>query len=253
MQRKMTIEIRNETPAFNESFVSTIDLPALPLALRDAEQRARLPRDPDPPPEIVVISCPDLPELIDCRLDSPSTEEMNFLASRMAQLTDNQMTAFRAICSFYFKNDPTFEEPIPIWQLINMTYGLDDVIVVGGVESDEDIADFVIANGLNEDVAAVPESSLYLLDKKMIGKLQRQNDNGVILDGNYVVTEGYEIPEIYDGAVLPNRDRSLDLAVFRLLVSESPVNDSIETLKVCGVDQTAYISPGGTTNCVAAQ
>ena len=35
MQRKMTIEIRNETPAFNESFVSTIDLPALPLALRD--------------------------------------------------------------------------------------------------------------------------------------------------------------------------------------------------------------------------
>lgn len=49
MQKKMTIEIRNETPAFNESFVSTIELPALPLALRDAEQRARLPRDPDPP------------------------------------------------------------------------------------------------------------------------------------------------------------------------------------------------------------
>ena len=42
MQKKMTIEIRNETPAFNESFVSTIELPALPLALRDAEQRARL-------------------------------------------------------------------------------------------------------------------------------------------------------------------------------------------------------------------
>ena len=229
MQKKMTIEIRNETPAFNESFVSTIDLPALPLALRDAEQRARLPRDPDPPPEIVVISCPDLPQLLDCRLDSPSTEEMNFLASRMAQMTDTQMTAFRALCSFYFKNDPTFEEPIPIWQLINMTYGLDDVIVVGGVESDEDIADFVIANGLNEDVAAIPESSLYLLDKKMIGKLQRQNDNGVILDGKYVVTEAYEIPEIYDGAVLPNRDRSLDLAVFRLLVAESPVNDSMET------------------------
>lgn len=229
MQKKMTIEIRNETPAFNESFVSTIDLPALPLALRDAEQRARLPRDPDPPPEIVVISCPDLPQLLDCRLDSPSTEEMNFLASRMAQMTDTQMTAFRAICSIYFKNDPTFVEPIPIWQLINMTYGLDDVIVVGGVESDEDIADFVIANGLNEDVAAIPESSLYLLDKKMIGKLQRQNDNGVILDGKYVVTEAYEIPEIYDGAVLPNRDRSLDLAVFRLLVAESPVNDSMET------------------------
>ena len=231
MQRKMTIEIRNETPAFNESFISTIDLPALPLALRDAEQRARLPRDPDPPPEIVVISCPELPELIDCRLDSPSTEEMNFLASRMEQLTDTQMTAFRALCAVHFANDPTFEEPVPIWQLINMTYGLDDVIVMGGIESDEDIADFVIANGLNEDVAAVPESSLYLLDKKMIGKLQRQNDNGVILDGSYVVTEGYEIPEIYDGAVLPNRDRSLDLAVFRLLVSESPVNDSIETLK----------------------
>lgn len=231
MQRKMTIEIRNETPAFNESFVSTIDLPALPLALRDAEQRARLPMNPEQPPEIVVISCPDLPELIDCRLDSPSTEEMNYFAARMEQLTDTQMTAFRALCSVHFANDPTFEEPVPIWQLINMTYGLDDVIVVGGIESDEDIGEFVIANGLNEDVAAVPETSLYLLDKKMIGKLQRKNDGGVILDGNYVVTEGYEIPEIYDGETLPKRDRSLDLAVFRLLVAESPVNDSLETLK----------------------
>ena len=156
---------------------------------------------------------------------------MNFLASRMDQLTDTQMTAFRALCAVHFANDPMFEEPVPIWQLINMTYGLDDVIVVGGIESDEDIGEFVITNGLNEDVDAVPESSIYLLDKKTIGKLQRENDGGVILDGSYVVTEGYEIPEIYDGAVLPNRDHSLDLAVFRLLVAESPVNDSLETLK----------------------
>ncbi len=116
MQKKMTIEIRNETPAFNESFVSTIDLPALPLRLRDAEQRARLPNNPDQPPVIVVSSCPELPELIDCRLDSPSTEEMNFLASRMDQLTDTQMTAFRALCAVHFANDPMFEEPVPIWQ-----------------------------------------------------------------------------------------------------------------------------------------
>ena len=101
----MTIEIRNETPAFNESFVSTIDLPALPLRLRDAEQRARLPNNPDQPPVIVVSSCTELPELIDCRLDSPSTEEMNFLASRMDQLTDTQMTAFRALCAVHFAND----------------------------------------------------------------------------------------------------------------------------------------------------
>ena len=231
MQKKMTIEIRNETPAFNESFVSTIDLPALPLALRDAEQRARLPVNPEQPPEIVVISCPDLPELIDCRLDSPSTEEMNFFASRMEQLTDTQMTAFRALCAVHLANDPTFEEPVPIWQLINMSYGLDDVIVVGGIETDEDIGEFVIANDLHEDVADVPEGSLYLLDKKMIGRLQRKNDNGVILDGSYVVTEGHEIPDIYDGETLPNRDRSLDLAVFRLLIAEAPVNDSLETFK----------------------
>ena len=85
---------------------------------------------------------------------------MNFLASRMEQLTDTQMTAFRALCAVHFANDPTFEEPVPIWQLINMTYGLDDVIVVGDIESDEDIGEFVISNGLNEDVAAVPEKGL---------------------------------------------------------------------------------------------
>ena len=170
MQKKMTIEIRNETPAFNESFVSTIDLPALPLRLRDAEQRARLPNNPDQPPVIVVSSCPELPELIDCRLDSPSTEEMNFLASRMDQLTDTQMTAFRALCAVRFANDSMFEEPVPIWQLINMTYGLDDVIVVGGIESDEDIGEFVITNGLNEDVDAVPEYKTDLLFFKFAKK-----------------------------------------------------------------------------------
>ncbi len=230
MQRKMTIEIRNETPAFNESFVSTIDLPVLPLALRDAEQRVRLPSVPDSPPTIVVVSCPDIPQLLDCRLDFTSPEEMNFLASRMEQLTEPQMTAFRALCAIHFNNDPMFEEPVPIWQLINMTYGLENVIVVGGIESDEDIGEFVISNALNDDVAAIPETSLYLLDKKMIGRLQRKNDNGVILDGSYVVTEGYEIPEIYDGETFPDRDRSLDLAVFRLLIAESPVNDSTETI-----------------------
>ncbi len=170
MQKKMTIEIRNETPAFNESFVSTIDLPALPLRLRDAEQRARLPNNPDQPPVIVVSSCPELPELIDCRLDSPSTEEMNFLASRMDQLTDTQMTAFRALCAVHFANDPMFEEPVPIWQLINMTYGLDDVIVVGGIESDEDIpvfqrsADFLLPK--NSKVLCCRERENYIRSQR---------------------------------------------------------------------------------------
>ena len=79
------------------------------------------------------------------------------------------------------------------------TYGLDSVMVASNIHNDEQLGQFIIENDLHPDVAAIPDDSLYLLDKRRIGELQRKNEGGVLIEGFYVVTGDYEIPEVYDG------------------------------------------------------
>ena len=77
-----------------------------------------------------------------------------------------------------------------------MTYGLDNVMVASNIHNDEQLGQFVIENDLHPDVAAIPDDSLYLLDKRRIRKLQRKNEGGVLWGGSYVVTGDYEIPKL---------------------------------------------------------
>ena len=48
-------------------------------------------------------------------------------------------------------------------ELINLTYGLDTVMIASNVGDDEALGRFVVENELNEDVNAIPESSLLSL------------------------------------------------------------------------------------------
>ena len=64
-----------------------------------------------------------------------------------------------------------------------MTYGLDSVMVASNIHNDEQLGQFVIENDLHPDVAAIPDNSLYLLDKRRIGELQRKNEGGVLWGG----------------------------------------------------------------------
>lgn len=109
--------------------------------------------------------------------------------------------------------------------LINLTYGLDGVPVASNISTDEQLGQLVIENDMNEDVAAIPEQSLYLLDKRQIGKLQRESDGGVFVGNRYVVAGEYELPEVYDGEHLPETTSS-EQYVFRLLVSETPESEA---------------------------
>ena len=114
-------------------------------------------------------------------------------------------------------------------ELINLTFGLESVIVASNIHNDEELGQLVIDSDMNEDVSSVPENALYLLDKSRIGKFQRENDGGVYIDGYYIATESYEMSEIYDGEHLPEEPES-NPYIFRLLVAEAPVNDSTETI-----------------------
>lgn len=102
-----------------------------------------------------------------------------------------------------------------------MTYGLDSVMIASNIRNDEQFGQFVIENDLHPDVADIPDNSLYLLDKRRIGELQRKNDSGVFMNGFYVVAGDYEVPEVYDGRDIP---AAAD-GVFRLKVGIADAND----------------------------
>lgn len=93
-------------------------------------------------------------------------------------------------------------------------------MIAANISTDEQLGQFVIEAELNDDVNTVPEQSLYLLDRAMIGRIQRENEGGVFADGYYVVAGVYELPEVYNGIRLPEEDLEQGY-VFRLRVTPS--------------------------------
>lgn len=137
---------------------------------------------------VSILYFPPLPDLEHIRLDSATVEELNFLAQRLDSLPDEQFTIYQALFKQRF-GDVDSDELLSVKDLINMTYGLDSVMVASNIHNDEQLGQFVIENDLHPDVAAIPEGSLYLLDKRRLGELQRQNDGGVFMNAAKLLEE----------------------------------------------------------------
>ncbi len=227
MAKQMTIEMVNEYPGQEQYYYADLELPATEYEIRDALQRARDFGQMDGYQEVSVLNCNLLPALVGVRMDSPTLDELNFFAKRLDSLNEEEQLVFRAVSRRILPENPE-GEILGIKDLINCTYGLDQVMIVSNVGSDEQLGQFVIDNDLHEDVASVPDNALYLLDRKQIGRLQRENEGGVFLDGFYVVASDYEMPEIYDGKTLPHKEPS-EWFAFRLKIAEAPVNSAEET------------------------
>lgn len=220
---KIRVELSVENPIDRNYFYATLDLPATEQQINDAWQRARLWDSDDLYHDVTILNVPDLPGLEDMRLDTTSVEELNFLARRLDELRDEELVVYQALFQKRFM-DQEESELVSVKDLINMTYGLDSVMIASNIRSDEELGQFVIENGLHPDVEAIPDESLYLLDKRRVGELQRQNDGGVFIGGFYVVTGDYEIPEVYDGEHLPAEAES---AVLRLKIGPANLDDPV--------------------------
>ncbi len=222
MRDKIRIELSSENRLAWEPFYAVLDLPATAQQIRDAKQRARITgREDMTYQEISFLGFDPLPDLEHLRLDTPTVEELNYLAQRLDTLSDEQFIIYQALFDQRF-GDVDSDELLSVKGLINMTYGLDNVMVASNIHNDEQLGQFVIENDLHPDVAAIPDDSLYLLDKRRIGELQRKNEGGILIEGFYVVTGDYEIPEVYDGKNIPV---AADDAVFRLKVGLADLND----------------------------
>lgn len=222
MRDKIRIELSSESRLGWEPFYAVLDLPATAQQNRDARQKARITgREDMTYQSISFLGFDPLPDLEHIRLDTTSVEELNYLAQRLDSLSDEQFTIYQALFDQRF-GDVDSDELLSVKDLINMTYGLDSVMVASNIHNDEQLGQFVIENDLHPDVAAIPDNSLYLLDKRRIGELQRKNEGGVLIEGFYVVIGDYEIPEVYDGKNIPV---AADDAVFRLKVGLADLND----------------------------
>lgn len=228
MKKTMTIEMAAGGYIGEEKYFATLELPAKPHEIQDACHKLRITQNRDTNLRMEVCSCEILSELTDILLDSPSMEEMNFLAQRLAQLSDSEAIALRGVWQRLDKAG-YLEEPVRAMDLINMTYGLENVMVASCVSNDRDLGEFVLENDLDEDIANLPDEMVEMLDQEAVGQRHRESEGGVFIGYHYVVAGEYQLHQIYDGVRLPTQEQEKPF-VFRLQVAESPVNDSTETM-----------------------
>lgn len=227
MPKQITIELVNEYPGRDGFYYADLELPAKEYEIRDALQRSRDFGQMDGYREISILNCELLPALAGVRLDSPTLDELNFFAKRLDNLNEEERLVFRAVSRRILPDNPE-GELVSVKDLINCTYGLEHVMIASNVASDEQLGQFVIDNDLHEDVESVPDNALYLLDKKQIGKLQRESEGGVFIDGFYMVDGDYELPQVYDGKTLPG-ETPTEWFAFRMKVGEYPTGGTTET------------------------
>ena len=223
MAKQIKLEIAAENPESRSWLYADLQLPAEEHEIRDAFQRARI-TSPDTYHEFSIYECEAIPALPFRRLDFPTLDELNFLAKRLDSLNEEERLVLKAISPKILKVGE--DELVSTKDLINMTYGLNEVSIISNVENAQQLGQFVIENNLHTDVDAVPDDSVYLLDRTRIGQLQQQNDGGVFIDGKYIVTAEYELPEVYDGKNLPIENPTSWFA-FKMDVTRPPVGDDL--------------------------
>lgn len=210
---------------------SSIELPAKDYEIEDSLQAARANYDENfligNNIKLEVENSPLLLPLVDKQITARTFGELNFLAKRLATLDEDEKLALRAVVNKKI-SDGKLEQSVDIKDLINLTYGLDNVSVIHLARNDEDLGQLVIDNDMHPDVAAIPFESRYLLNKSDIGRLQRESEGGVFVDNIYVIVDDYEETEVYDGITLPESEEKNDY-VFRLKIAKAPEENPEET------------------------
>ena len=227
MAKQFKVEISAPQKNGNGYYYTSLAMPCEEHEITDALQRVRVTSETADEMELSIYECDQIPELDNLRLDSPTLKELNFFAKRLDSLSEDEQIVLQAVVDRALPDEGE-DELVSMKDLINVTYGLDEVSVISNVSTDEQLGQFVIEGDIQDDVIAVPDDSVYLLDKKKIGKLQREVDDGVFINNRYIVAGEYDLKAIYDGETLPDEELT-EWYAFKLKIAESPVNSADET------------------------
>lgn len=165
-----------------------------------------------------ILECTMFRRLEDLQLDAPTVDEMNFFAKRLMNMTDEEKIVFDAVIRRM--TSPTQEiRFVGMKELINSTYGLNEVPIASNIPNLDELGHFVFENDMNSDISGISEEAVPYLDFKRIGQVQQENDDGVFVGSYYVVLREYERPEVYDGHTLPKEEATeIELIAQNLLM-----------------------------------
>lgn len=224
--RKITrLDLSAEKPTNDGYYYAELLLPAEEYEIRDAMQQLRAVGREDSI-WISILECGRMPELENVRLDSPTLDELNFFAKRLAAMTDEERIVFHAVIRQIIPENPE-GEIVSMTDLINSTYGLDSVMIASNIYNDEQLGQFIIDGDLDDEVNALPDAAIPLLDRKRIGEKFRTTYGCEYINGTAVFVGDYERPEIYDGKTLSETEVE-DWFAFRLQIAPAPKEDVSE-------------------------
>lgn len=187
-------------------------LPANTYEIQDAMERARI-TDGQP---YTIMECRAIEGVrIDYIPEHPHLDELNFLASRLAEMEDWERITLKGLVMME-------KEPPSMQRLINLTDYIQDTQCFS-VKDDAELGEIYLNNNFVDAVRKLPEECreiLEYIDHEKLGRLQREAEGGVFVDGHYVVDDGLERPEIYDGVHLPEQP-DIPGYVFRLHLRSS--------------------------------
>ncbi len=164
---KTVIELCAVNPLNRKYFYSQLELPASDGAVYDALQKARaVGRDKEI--DISVINSPYLPELADTLIDGINIWELNMLAEKLEELYRDDYSSLEKLNALflYRKEQGFYEDGVSLSELINMTYGLENVARYNGIENTESLGEMLIDQRMTDGIVEVTDQNAYYLDKK---------------------------------------------------------------------------------------
>ena len=216
---KTVIEFCTVNPLNRKYFYSQLELPASDGAVYDALQKARA-TDRDAAMEISVINSPYLPEFADTLIDGINIWELNMLAEKLEELYRDDYSSLEKLNALflYRKEQGFYEDGVSLSELLNMTYGLDNVICYSKIENTESLGEMLIDQRMTDGIVEVTDQNAYYLDKKQIAQTRISQKKGLFYEGNYYETADFKMPNVYKPDEQPKKDYSDLKSAFKLLM-----------------------------------
>ena len=216
---KTVIELCAVNPLNRKYFYSQLELPASDGAVYDALQKVRA-TDRDAAMDISVINSPYLPEFADTLVDGINIWELNMLAEKLEELYRDDYSSLEKLNALflYRKEQGFYEDGVSLSELLNMTYGLDNVICYSKIENTESLGEMLIDQRMTDGIVEVTDQNAYYLDKKQIAQTRISQKKGLFYEGNYYETADFKMPNVYKPDEQPKKDYSDLKSAFRLLM-----------------------------------
>ena len=215
----MEIDIYNKHPDYNEFFYTELELPTSFYSIHDALQKVRFLKGDKI--DLAISKCKEFPEIKGVQIEHASLYDFNRFAHRLRDMKDYDLATMRAI--FINRSQKgMYRNGIQMSELINLTYGLEKVPSITNISDLEALGEFVLDYGMRDDLSQLDASILDLIDRRKLGEVQAEDDQGVFVDGYYVATSHYELENHYSGNYPKNSDYEKLDSVFAIEVSRAP-------------------------------